>query len=88
MTIRLTPIEDRLAASAPDASAALLAQLAQLSGAQRTLKDALTSPLSPAAHRHARTQAEAVDAAIGILSRLTQRFRASYGRTGETPSSR
>ncbi|WP_407668842.1 EscE/YscE/SsaE family type III secretion system needle protein co-chaperone [Pandoraea norimbergensis] len=64
--------------------ASQLVQLARLSRAQQTLKDALQSPLSPASHRHARAQAEAVDAAIAILSRLTQRFRASYGPASAT----
>lgn len=80
MTIRLTQIEDQLAESPLDTTAD---KLAQLKYAERKLKDALQSPLSPGAHQHARIQAEALDAAIEILERLAQRFRSSYGHAGK-----
>ena len=76
MTIRLTRLEDRLAAS-PEATACELG--AQLDAARQSLQQALHTPLTPAQHALAQTQMQAVQAASAILERVARCYRTSYG---------
>ncbi|WP_374627153.1 EscE/YscE/SsaE family type III secretion system needle protein co-chaperone [Pandoraea sp.] len=76
MTIRLTRLEDRLAAS-PEATARELG--AQLDAARQSLQQALRTPLTPAQHALAQKQMHAVQAAGAILEGVARCYRTSYG---------
>ena len=76
MTIRLTQLEDRLAA-APEAVARDIG--AQIDVARRALQQALHTPLTPAQHALAQTQMQAVRAAEVILEGVARRYGTSYG---------
>jgi secretion system chaperone SsaE len=76
MTIHLTRIEDRLAASPGDVANELDARL---SAAQASLQRALRTPLTPAEHAHLVAQSQAVQAARAILGRMAHRYGTSYG---------
>ena len=76
MTIRLTRLEDRLAA-APEAVARDIGT--QLDVARRALQQALHTPLTPAQHALAQTQMRAVRAAEVILEGVARRYGTSYG---------
>ncbi|VVE47725.1 EscE/YscE/SsaE family type III secretion system needle protein co-chaperone [Pandoraea terrigena] len=76
MTIRLTRLEDRLAAS-PEPVARDVG--AQLDTARRALQQALHAPLTPAQHALAQTQMQAIQAASAILDRVARRYGTSYG---------
>ncbi|VVD76920.1 MULTISPECIES: EscE/YscE/SsaE family type III secretion system needle protein co-chaperone [Pandoraea] len=76
MTIRLTQLEDRLAA-APEAVARDIGT--QLDVARQTLQQALHAPLAPAQHALAQSQMQAVRAAEVILEGVARRYATSYG---------
>ncbi|QHE91122.1 EscE/YscE/SsaE family type III secretion system needle protein co-chaperone [Pandoraea fibrosis] len=78
MVIRLTQLEDQLAAS-PGPVAREVG--AQLDTARQSLQQALREPLPPAEHALAQTQMQAVQAAHAILERMAQRYDTSYGRS-------
>jgi secretion system chaperone SsaE len=78
MAIRLTQLEDRLAAS-PEAVAHDVG--AQLEAARQSLQQALRKPLPPEAHALAQAQMQAVQAAGAILDSMVRRYSTSYGRT-------
>lgn len=78
MAIRLTRLEDQLAASP-----ALVAREVgtQLDAARQSLQQALRKPLTPAQHALVQTQMQAVEAAAAILDGMAQRYGTSYGRS-------
>ena len=76
MTIRLTQLEDRLAA-APEAVAG--ANGPQHAVARPTRHHAPRAPLAPAQHALAQTQMQAVRAAEVILEGVARRYATSYG---------
>ncbi|MDM8359427.1 EscE/YscE/SsaE family type III secretion system needle protein co-chaperone [Pandoraea communis] len=78
MAIRLTQLEDQLAA-APGPVAREVGT--QLDAARRSLQQALSRPLTPAQHTLAQTQMQAVHAAAAILDSMARRYDTSYGRS-------
>lgn len=78
MTIRLTHIEDALAAAPGPVSCEIGAQL---DAARQSLERALRTPLSPAQHTQVQAQMQAVQAAGAILERIARCYGTSYGRS-------
>ncbi|MDR3400354.1 MAG: EscE/YscE/SsaE family type III secretion system needle protein co-chaperone [Pandoraea sp.] len=78
MAIRLTRLEDQLAAS----SGPVVREVgAQLDAARQSLQQALREPLTPSQHALVQTQMQAVQAAGAILERMARRYKTSYGRS-------